>query len=221
MRFISKSRFFAIVVIIFLTAILVLMWRSFRIREIPLEGVQILFTSQKGDTSLILMEFVEPNTLKVAMSGSSRFLSDNHERVAFDMSMLDDFFATDPKIETLFSFSQEGGFFIGKKTLELSDEQLSDIQRLLRNVARNRSDGEFVMVPGMAGNRRHVFAIIDGQSYWSLYFLYDNWNKLPRTTRRNLRPYFNWNLVFLSYELLDLSLPVCRTNWITGASPIE
>lgn len=96
-----------------------------------------------------------------------------------------------------------------KATIELSQRQLSNIWRLVGNVTRDEPDSDFRRVPYIIGHVTYIWAIIDGELYWSLRDEHrDFGSHLPRAERRyqqeQLSPFVNTDLIRLTNELIDL-----------------
>jgi len=126
-------------------------------------------------------------------------LSDN----VYDDTLLEDFIFIDPFLHEKFRGQFADSLFITKyrivtnNEIELSQQQWEDVWNLVENVAKNNPDGAFE--PTMiATETPHIWAIISGQFYWSLYCRYSVRERLNN-------PSINRNLVMLADELTSLA----------------
>ena len=151
---------------------------------------------------ITFIEFEEPNVFRFISFRRIWYVVDNNlSDKVFDITQLDDFISKAPRIETtIHVFGDSHNEVIDEWLIELSQEQLESVKRMVRNIARNREDREFEWVSGMLGHIPYVWVIIDDKMYWS-YYTHDTNRYYPRDMSR----YINNHLLSLAYKLIDLS----------------
>ena len=98
---------------------------------------------------------------------------------------------------------------------EISSEKSKKLCNLLNNVKETEANVYFEHIRYIMGHLNHVYIIIDGYFYWSIYDhdINENfmryWNDFER--------YFNRELLLFVYELIDLS-PFPIEGFITPSS---
>jgi len=96
--------------------------------------------------------------------------------------------------------------------LELSQEQLDRVLALARNVVRGRQNraSRWILI---SGHIDYAWAIIDGRRYWSLY--HSDIDNASRERQRTINRHINRDLLYLIYELVDVSpIPLYGSdNW--------
>jgi len=178
--------------------------------QTPPKDVRILMGSV-GIMDYTLIEFEHPNTFRFTSFGGLSHTT-NDATAVFDMALLHDFLSKAPEIEyTLLIFQSFDYLIIDEWTIELSSEQLINIHELLENLARRRADREFEPLPAL-GWIPYVWAIIDGNMYWTLYT-----HDVGSRTARERQRYINQDLLAFSYELINLS-PSRFQRWATPNS---
>jgi len=99
-------------------------------------------------------------------------------------------------------FENDNDFLIEEiEWVEFSQRQLNQIRRLTRNIVANGPDREFEW-SHIDGPVVYLWAIINGEMYWSLYVghLEDSFSEFMLE-----RGYINSDLLLLVYELIELS----------------
>jgi len=201
MRLIRTRKIFFITIFVLTITILVTALLVFNtMRTLPTRNIRILF-GVEGYSTLTLIEFVEPDDFKIYLLFPVMGLLE-------ETDLIDDFFYKVPWINR---GDTRGVAVVANDMFYLSSEQLRDIQKLVESVVRNGSDGEFARTPFVRGHLPHVWAIIDGNLYWSYYT--SDFREEARRNRqffglraeRDFRQYKNHELLTLAYRLIDLS----------------
>ena len=207
MSLIRKRKKFSVIILLASVTILAVIWMIFNMmRTFPVRDVRILFGDNRYGV-FTLFEFVEPQGFKVTW-----FTIDvgfYHEEVTF----LDDFMTLVPELSRFpIPFEARRSIWINEiETFDLSTEELRGLQRLVEKVVRGGEDGDFKRPSLTTGNLPFVWAIIDGNNYWSFYlydFRQESWIYRWLDGRRNAqdyRPYMNNQLLSLAYRLIDIS----------------
>ena len=170
----------------------------------PPESIRIFMGAEHGGVPFALFELSE-NTLQITALGRAIGLFLPHEEL-FDVSLFYDFIDRIPNIYWILRNSRPiilGSAYdvVRKANRELSQRQLNNVLELVENVVRHRADREFERAPFLSDEaHRYVWAIIDGEMYWSLYSSNINADILSRHSA-----YVNRNLLLLTYYLIDLS----------------
>jgi len=116
----------------------------------------------------------------------------------FDTAIIHDFVTVTGDNILISEVIQVEHFTIDKSERVLSQRQLNNIWELTENVVNDGADKEFEWVFRLG---THVWAIIDGDMYWSLYIPdMRNTTQYPTETT-----HFNDDLLILAYYLIDLS----------------
>jgi len=153
-----------------------------------------------------LLEFVDGNVFNITAFDGVRVPVNAQEDLLYD------FFATPTMMHSRLVASRNSGLEQGylrrirdEGTIELSQRQTNTVQRLIRNVASGEADMEFASPLFSRGLFRWVWAIIDGEMYWTMYtgYLVDNLVSPDHFEYRAFK--FNHDLLLLAYELIDLS----------------
>ena len=190
--------------------------------DIQPSNIRLLF-GRHGRPWLTLIEFVEPDDFRVVSISllSHRWPQDTeeynnyHEQNIYGMSLLEDFFSDVPYIEYIIQGIHRR-YVVQETAMQLSSEQLQEILILVDNVASNNGDREFHLGRPSLGYNPYVWAIINGNVYWTFYDRVEHFyhNGQPR---EHLIEYANFDLLELAYKLVDLSpLPVggeCRSDF--------
>ena len=173
---------------------------SDNVEEQSLRSVRLLSGNLALGNSVTYIEIIEPNVLRFITNGSPRNQNEQ-DFVYFDSALLSDFVSMAPNIEMVIPLELQGISPLTREwTIELSQEEERIIQRLIQNVVRGSVDSEFQLVSFRTGHHPYIWAIIDDNMYWSYYTA--NINSLPRRVRRE---YINRDLLYLVYEIIDLS----------------
>ena len=156
-----------------------------------------------GGRPYILFDLACDNNLEVKLINSG---SINSRGIlldgAFDAAIVNDFMQSVPELYREFSDTHELNLSlvrdIAKRAdIEVSQYQLDKIFDLRETVVKNGPDREFRRAP--VHGLPYIWAIIDGNLYWSLG--YGDINNVPRSLRR----YINRDLLLLVNELFILS----------------
>jgi len=198
-------KFLALVIVI----ILVLGSCVFNMTETEVRDVRLFIAGDFRDS--YFLEVVDGNFFKATIFNKAGVNPDElQEYFAFDEPLLDDFFADPSMMERLLlvnrNYMLERGyvrFIRDKGTIEISQRQSNTVQRLIRNVARGEANTEFYGLESWSGNFLWVWAIIDGEMYWSLYI--EDVHSIRVQSDDPEYRYFNRDLLLLTYELINLS----------------
>ena len=150
------------------------------------------------DTHYTLVELVDENLLKVTVFTS--YGSSAHDfDTAFDDSVLESF------VDKFGNVIGRGGMITNwvyaTDERTLSQRQLNNIWRLAENVVNGGVSEEFETVS--TAFLIYVWAVIDGEMYWSIYT--DDINDTSLIIDYWAKDYYNKELLNLIYYLIDLS----------------
>jgi len=217
MKITSKIMAFAVAIVFALT---LTACNSYEVPEYRLNrDVRILFGG-RGMGTFTLFELTSENTFEVIRfnSGFTQRRDVSAERI-FDESILDDFASKSPWLSNILSvdFTENYSHYVRTYgnwgELRLSRRQADIVWDLIENIANNDADRKFETVPG-DGRFGYVWAIIDGEMYWSYYL----WPAHEIDEHSRFYPFVNPNLMPLAYELIDLSPAPFGTLWPTPSS---
>jgi len=213
MMFFSKKLILIITVIVLL-GIGIFIW----IGNVDGEEISIKILIS-GNVTPTLIELVDGNVLEIT-------LINNFFTPYSDVTEYDELFTR----ENIFGYSTIDGFIIPKfyspsrgeymystiisnERLYLSRAQMNTLRRLIRNVTRRKPDREFEGLSFESNFIEYVWAIIDGEIYWSLYH-----PNIDESQREDLRyQYLNRDLLMLTYELIKISPVPVGGEW----NPLE
>jgi len=176
--------------------------------ELPSRSIRVLFAEYQVGSPITIIELVEPNDFRVISLGIA---SDAQMPSSDSYAFLEDFTSAVPQILTksvilnpLYRVIRQ------EERMELSPSQFNDIMLLVDNLASNAADREFELVSTALGHLPYVWAIVDGNMYWT-YFS-PNINhclEYMRPCDHTIRHYVNVDLMELATTLIGLSpLPV-------------
>ena len=197
---------FKILLTVSFTAIVIVMlsfWFHSRRVELMERNVSILF-ERDGQSFFTLIEFVEPNIMRVSNFNAVVWSNEIHDENVFETAYILSGFMDSP-LRVLHWFPYTYSRLIEKEVLELSQEQLNALNRLVRNVSRRNANREYKRFSSLLGHITHVWANIDDDIYWSLYLRNSTLHRLPRAIRWEVRRDMNRNLMALAIELVELS----------------
>jgi len=177
----------------------------FNNEEPPARNVRILTGNMAMTYPNILIESVEPDVFRFIRFGWAPPRRE-YNLPEFDSTLIDDFITAMPLIEWVLHIVVVDAdrrpiplVVTGEWTVELSSEESSYVRRLIENVVRGGEDREF-QIPSVMGHVPFVWAIIDDNMYWSFYD-----TDVPNLERWLRQKYVNMDLLYLSYEIFDLS----------------
>jgi len=193
----SKIVFSLIVIIIFIFG-----GCASNVEDISPTSIRVLYGWGIG-RPYILFDLTYDNNLEVKLI--SRGARDPRGILlygTFDATIVDDFMQSVPELYRAFSDTHELNLtlvrdIVKRADIEVSQYQLDKIFDLLETIVKNGPDREFRRAP--VHGLPYIWAIIDGNLYWSLG--YGDINNVPRSLRR----YVNRDLLLLFSEISILS----------------
>ena len=210
----------AVIVVIIIAAIIaiyaVVSSRSRKDENVVIEREIKIFMSAVGgfvgDDRNYFIEYIYPNIFRFTSFESST-IRQQSERTGLDITRFEEYLSRPLPMDIIFPLS-ERTIYVRSHEWEviLSQEEINSIYNLVENVARRRVDREFEVYE-TTGRVPYIFAIIDGNMYWTIYV--PNRIDIPMTRRE--RRYINENLSPLIHALIDLS-PYPIQGWETPSS---
>jgi len=158
-----------------------------------------------------LIELEESEIRFTLLSSGWRHLSVVSTENIFCETLLDDFASKAPSQlypvlrGRLYQDQNLVRIIMEKEKVQLSQNQLNTVWRLIENIVEGDLDREFEWSP-ISGHIDYVWAIIDDNMYWSLYDSNINdTSRANREWRQWTQGYVNRELLLLTYELINLS----------------
>ena len=188
------------------------------ITEPPPRSLKILWEGGHSGNNVIFE--LNENIFEVTLPGGIRnSASIIYSEEIFDDALLDDFVNRIPHFQPQSSHNRSPNYVreaLDRGYVELSEKQLNNIWQLIDDIVEGGVSREF-RVPSLVyspSGRQYVWAIIDDNLYWSLYYsnLEEAFDDSDFFTRFYLNLYINNELLHLTHEFFNLS-PI-TTNWI-------
>jgi len=196
-----KKMFFALVIFVVIFAIAGCV---FRMEEPVPRNVRMWIGGGGPVTENVLLE-LNGNVLTAIVFDVGFLLNANFpSELTFDDTLLYDFVEKAPAIDEMFSIdSHRRGDWVRRVfnsgEVELSQQDLDSIWRLLHRVVNDDGDREFEWVTSIRGPIPYVWTIVDDEMYWSFY------NNDVNSASRHRLQYINRDVLLLAYALIDLS----------------